>query len=214
MFNIIFDMDGTLLDTQRMAVLAWEYAGNQQGIAGMGFHVPKICGLDETGWTAYITKEFPNIDVESFKLDRIKYLNEKGIISLKSGAKLLLDFLRENKIKMGLASSSSRDTVFYRLDAVGITDYFDIIISNDDVAESKPAPDCFLLAAQKLNASPENCFVFEDTNLGIMAGKAAGMKPIGVKDIAEFDDKTKKLMYSYIESLEDAIDILKLNMVK
>ena len=208
MFNIIFDMDGTLIDSQRIAIPAWEYAGNQQGILEMGSHVPKICGMNEKCWTEYIKQKIPTINIKRFKSDRIKYLNEKGILSLKMGAKTLLDFLRKNGIKMAIASSSSKEMVIHRLNSVGILEYFDAIISNDDVTNSKPSPDCFLLAAEKLNVSPESCIVFEDTVTGIEAGIAAGMRCIRVIDIAEFDEKSKKLAYASVEALDEAIDVL------
>ena len=78
-----------------------------------------------------------------------------------------------------------------------------------DVQNGKPAPDIFLLAAEKLGVAPESCFVFEDSANGIRAGHSAGMKCIGVPDIVPFSDDIKKLMLAELGSLSEAIELLK-----
>ena len=86
-------------------------------------------------------------------------------------------------------------------------DVFDVIVGGKDVENGKPAPDIFLLAAQKLGVNPEDCFVIEDSENGIRAGAAAGMKCIGIPDIVSFSEEVKALMAAQFSSLDEAIGL-------
>lgn len=209
MFSVIFDMDGTLLDTQRIYIPAWEYAGNKQGIANMGKHICNVCGMNETGWTSYLKDNFPELDIASFKNDVIHYISENGTVCFKKGAEELLDFLKDNGIKTAIASGSSTASIMHHLEELDALGYFDAIAGGTDVENSKPAPDVFLKAASLLDANPEECFVLEDSANGILAGSAAGMKCIGIPDIVQFQDELKKLMFAEVTDLSETIPIFK-----
>ena len=209
MFSVIFDMDGTLLDTQRICIPAWEYAGLLQGYKGVGSHIRNVCGMNKNGSDAYLKKNFPDIDVEKFKADAKQYISENGIVTFKKGAKELIGFLKQNNIKIGLATGTSRPSVMHHLNEVDATDWFDAIVCGTEVQNGKPEPDVFLKAAQLLSVKTEECFVFEDSENGIKAGSAAGMKCIGIADIVPFSEKIKPLMFKELESLDEAIEILK-----
>lgn len=210
MFSVIFDMDGTLLDTQRICIPAWEYAGKLQGFDGVGESISDVCGMNEIGWTRYLEEHYKDIDTASFKREMRDYIAKNGVVKFKDGAQKLLKFLKDNGIKIAIASGSSRESVNHHLTEVGALSYFDAIVGGKDVENGKPAPDIFLKAAQLIGADPEDCFVFEDSANGIRAGYAAGMKCIGVPDIVSFDSETKKLMFRELKSLSEAIDIFKL----
>ncbi len=205
MFSVIFDMDGTLLDTQKICVPAWEYGGKLQGITGIGEHIYNVCGMNETGWTAYLTEHFPTLDIPKFKHDVRAYILENGKVRFKKGAKELLDYLKSRGVKMAIASGSSMQSIEHHLNEVGATEYFDAIAGSHDVLNGKPAPDVFLLAAKRLGVNPSDCFIFEDSANGIKAGYAAGMKCIGVPDLVDFEAKINKLLYAKLESLDEAI---------
>lgn len=209
MFSVIFDMDGTLLDTQRICIPAWEYAGLLQGYKGVGSHIRNVCGMNKNGSDAYLKNNFPDIDVEKFKADAKQYISENGIVTLKKGAKELIGFLKQNNIKIGLATGTSRPSVMHHLNEVDATDWFDAIVCGTEVQNGKPEPDVFLKAAQLMSVEPKECFVFEDSENGIKAGSAAGMKCIGIADIVPFSKKIKPLMFKELESLDEAIEILK-----
>lgn len=209
MFSVIFDMDGTLLDTQRICIPAWEHAGSLQGIEGIGNHIPNVCGMNKIGSDKYLTDNFPSIDLEKFREDARIYLVENTVVKFMPGAKELLDFLKENNIKIGLATGTSRPSVMHHLNEVKATDYFDAIVCGTDIKNGKPAPDIFLKSARILGVAPESCYVFEDSPNGIIAGHAAGMKCIGVPDIVTFKEEIKKLMFKELSSLADAIPIFK-----
>lgn len=209
MFSVVFDMDGTLLDTQKICIPAWEYAGRLLGISDMGKRVYDVFGMNETGWTDYLRNNFKALDISAFKSEARKYISENLVIKFKPGALELLEFLKENNIKIALASGSSRETINHNLKSVNAEKYFDAIVGGYDVKNGKPAPDVFILAAEKLGVLPEECFVIEDSANGIIAGYKAGMRCIGIPDILEFNAEIKKLMFASSNSLLDVIEIFK-----
>ena len=209
MFSVIFDMDGTLLDTQRICIDAWEEAGKAQGVTGLGVHVPNVCGMNEAGWSGYVADNFETINVDEFKKFTRRYILDYGKVEFKPGAVELIEFLEANDIKFAIASGSSRETVIHHLTKLGVLDRFKVIVGGKDIENGKPAPDIFLLAAQKLGVEPESCFVFEDSSNGIKAGCAAGMTCIGIPDFAPFTPEADKLMFKKLSNLAEAIEIFK-----
>lgn len=209
MFSVIFDMDGTLLDSQRVISNAWFYALDLQNLQKDYVFAASCMGMNETGWRNKLKERYPDIDISRFVKDLKQHTKEHYVVEFKKGAKELLDFLKENDIKVALASGSPKDLILENLTCVNALCYFDAIIGSEDVKRGKPEPDVFLLAAEKIGAENEDCFVFEDSANGIIAAHKAGMKPIGVTDLFPFDKETKKLMFKELKSLDQAIDIFK-----
>lgn len=209
MISVIFDMDGTLLDTQQICVPAWEHGGSLQGIKGMGEHIPAVCGMNEAGWSKYLADNFPTLDIAAFKKATREYIIKNGDVKFKKGAKELLDFLKEKGVKTALASGSSHESINHHLKEVKAENYFEAIVGSSDVINGKPAPDIFLLAAEKLGAKPQDCFIIEDSANGILSGYNAGMKCIGVPDLVEFPADIKKLMTAELSSLDEAIELFR-----
>ncbi len=207
MFGVIFDMDGTLLDTQRICIPAWEYAGANQGIVGMGNDIVDVCGMNSIGWSNYLINKYPTLDVEKFKVEMRDYIVSNLIVKFMPGAQELLEFLKANGFKIAIASGSSLESVMHHLNEVSAIHYFDAIVGGNEVENGKPAPDIFLLAAERLELNPERCFIFEDSANGIRAGYAAKMNCIGVPDIVDFDEDTQSLMFAKINRLDEAIPI-------
>lgn len=209
MFSAIFDMDGTLLDTQRSAVCAWDYAGERQGIDNIGGLIPAVCGMGEQGWSKYVKEHCPELDYDKFYEDIHYYYNKIRVIKPMKGMFELLDFLKENKVKMAVASGSSTKSVISNMKEVKAEHYFDVMVGSELVPNGKPDPDIFLLAAEKLGAAPSECIVFEDANNGVKAGCAAGMRVIGIADVAPFTEPNRQQLFCELSSLDEAIDILK-----
>ena len=207
MFSVIFDMDGTLLDTQRICIPAWDYAGKKQGYENMGRFIPELCGMNQPAIEKFLNENFPNIDAKLLWEDSKEYIIKNLTVRFKDGAKELLDYLKNRGIKIGLATGTSRPSTLHHLNAVGAVDYFDASICGPEIENGKPAPDIFLKVAELLGVKPETCFVFEDSQNGIIAAHAAGMKAIGIPDIAHFSNETKSLMYCELKSLHEAIEI-------
>ena len=209
MFSVIFDMDGTLLDTQKICVPAWDYAGENQGYNNVGALIENVCGMNEKGWTDYLLKNFPQIDLIKFKNEMRQYIIDNLEVRFKKGALELLEFLKSNNIKMAIASGSSKETILHHLTQVNAMDYFDGFVGSHDVVNGKPAPDVFLKAAELISAKPEDCFIFEDSANGIIAAHTAGMKCIGVPDMVAFSQEIKDIMFAELNDLSEAIPILK-----
>lgn len=208
MFNIIFDMDGTLLDTQRICIPAWEECGKMQGIEGMGEKTRNLGGMNETGWTKFLEDNYPGLDIPRFKADLHEYYTTyNSVTRFMPGAKELLDFFKENNIKMAIASGSSVNTIIHHMTNVSALDYFDAMAGGLEVEKGKPEPDIFLLAAKRLGVNPETCFVFEDSPLGVIAAKKAGMKPIAVPDVVYFSEEVLAQSFAVLSSLEQAIPL-------
>ena len=212
MISVIFDMDGTLLDTQRICIPAWEYAGRCQGFEGAGEHIYNVCGMNNQGSNQYIKDNFPNVDPEKFKEDERAYITQYGVVEYKKGAKELLEFLKEAGVKIALATGTSRPSVMHHLKAVDAEKYFDAIVCGGDVTNGKPAPDIFLLAAEKIGAEPRDCIVLEDSTNGVKAAVAAGMRCIGIPDIMPFAENIKALMFSHCRNLTEAMKIINANI--
>ncbi|MEE0840110.1 MAG: HAD family phosphatase [Acutalibacteraceae bacterium] len=213
MFSVIFDMDGTLLDSQRIYIPAWEYAGKLQGIEGMGAHALNNFGTNDEGSKKYLEENFPQLDVPLFKKQYDEYAIENGTVSLKKGVMETLNFLESNGIKIGLASGTKKSLATTRLEKVNILEFFDVVVFGDEVKNGKPAPDIFLKTASLIGAKPEECIVFEDSPNGIKAANKAGMKCIGIPDIVEFDSKIKSILFAEYTSMDKAIELLK-EMIK
>ena len=209
MFSVIFDMDGTLTDTQSVCIHAWDYAGELQGFKNVGESIQYVCGMNKEGWETYLAEHYEGIDLLAFDKAMREYIINSGTPELKKGAKEILDFLKQNGVRMAVASGSDKYEIDWKLGETGILHYFKAFAGGDDVERCKPAPDVFLLAAERLGADPKDCFVFEDSSLGIKAGHTAGMKCIGVADVVPFTDEAKSLMFKELNSLEEAIPILK-----
>jgi 16S rRNA pseudouridine516 synthase len=205
---IIFDLDGTLVDSMWI----WEDI-DMEYLERYKFDLPEdlqdeIEGMGFTE-TAVFFKEKFNIPatVEEIKKDwnnlaRQKYETE---VPLKEGAINILDYAKENHIKLGIASSNSRELIEVVLKSHNIHSYFDTIVTSCEAKKGKPAPDVYLMAAKNLNIENEKCLVFEDVPAGIKAGLAANMRVCAIED--EFSMKAKKekieLADYYIKNYND-----------
>ena len=110
---------------------------------------------------------------------------------------------------MAVASGSNADMVRAHMEELGALDYFEAIVGGDQVQRGKPAPDIYLQAAKALGADPADCFAVEDSGNGVRSAHAAGMKCIGVPDIAAFDEEVRALLYAELVSLDEGIALLK-----
>ena len=201
---VIFDMDGSLVDSMGMwRAIDIEYLGHfgiplpenlQAEIEGMSF-----------GETALYFKEhfpIPNSVEEIMQTwNRMawdKYVYE---VPLKEGIPEFLRGCKENGIALGIATSNSRELVENVAQVHRLRDYFTSIVTGSEVERGKPAPDIYLKAADELSVSPARCLVFEDIVAGILAGKNAGMRVCAVADAySEHDaDRKRKLADYYIE---------------
>ena len=134
-----------------------------------------------------------------------KYSHEVGF---KPNADLFLQYCKEHNIRLGIATSNSRELVNAVSDALGLDNYIDVIVTSCDVNRGKPAPDVYLETARRLEVAPENCLVFEDVPAGIMAGKNANMTVCAVKDdfSMELDEEKHRLADYYISDYRQVLE--------
>ena len=209
---VIFDMDGLMLDTERMARPAWFRAMEEFGATLSDEQYLRIVGRNSVD-SRKILKEilgadFPQEDCRN-RMREIYYADiaENGI-PIKPGLTELLDFLEAESIKIAVATSTAREFTIPKLELTGLDSYFKIIVSGDDIENGKPAPDIFLMAAKLLETFPERCVVLEDSFSGIRAAHAAKMIPIMVPDLAQPTDEIRALAHAVVPSLCDAHGVI------
>ena len=192
---VIFDLDGSLVDSMWMwRAIDIEYLGK------FGIPLPEnlqaqIEGMSFSETAVYFKEHFPIPDsIEQIKSDwnRMawdKYTNE---VPLKPGIPEFLAGCKESGIRLGIATSNSRELVENIAEVHNLRDYFSCIMTGCDVKKGKPAPDIYLAVAKALEVSPERCRVFEDIIPGIQAGKNAGMRVCAVEDAYSIPDRERK----------------------
>ena len=202
---VIFDVDGTLLDTERIYMQAWKDAAAELGYVMPDSVLQKTRAVNAKDAARIFETEIGN-GFSYAKTRPIRVQIAEEIIArespiLKSGVVELLDFLEVKGIRLAVASSTNTQTTKEHLAASGIADRFPVIVGGDQIANGKPHPDIFLRAAMLLGEAPENCIVVEDSPAGIRAGSAAGMHTVLVPDQAAITQETIELSNVVLESL-------------
>jgi HAD superfamily hydrolase (TIGR01509 family) len=179
---VIFDCDGTLVDSEPLARSAWAQTLEPYGYVVTDTDAEATVGLPFPRTHAYFAErvELPGADeIWTAYSGTLFALIDDGLVIFEDAVAAARE-LRERGIPVGVASSSPRERLHRTLSRAGLLDAFDVTVAGDEVANGKPAPDMFLLAAERLGAEPERCIVVEDSPPGVQAGLAAGMHTIGV----------------------------------
>lgn len=181
----IFDMDGLLFDTERLYQESWKVLAETFGLTHNPAFPSAVAGTSGTQMRRMIRTYYPEVDAEAFIqscVDRVNKILEAGVPE-KPGVREILSYFRDNGVQMAVASSSRMDNIRHHLCTAGIAEYFDVIVSGQEVSRSKPEPDIFLLAARRMKLAPKDCYVFEDSINGICAGIAAGCAAVMIPDM-------------------------------
>jgi HAD superfamily hydrolase (TIGR01509 family) len=207
---VIFDMDGLLLDSEPLYRVTWQTAAAELG-----------CPIDDELYTHFVGRgndESERILRErlgdAFPLDefRARWRRDwderlaRAPLPRKPGAMELLDLLDALAIPKALATSTPRATALRCLGELAAR--FEAIACGDEVEHSKPAPDLFLLTTQRLGIAPDQCLVFEDSEAGVRAARAAGMEVIIVPDLIEPSAEVAAMALRVCRSLHDIAVIL------
>lgn len=181
---VIFDLDGLILDSETPEVLAWQDTYARHGLEFPVDQWLQNVGRTDSPWDAYAALRAldPPVDLareRAYWRERHESHAREFLRPL-PGVVPLLGAVRKRGLRTAVASSSPRASIVRVLQALNLADQFDAAAGGDEVPRAKPAPDVYLLAAQRLGASPEACVALEDSRNGLLAAKAAGMACIVV----------------------------------
>ena len=176
----LFDLDGVLVDSNRMHRESWEAVAAERGLPIRDAERIGNCGLR----TLDVVKTYLHWDVDEATAIRIgerkealyrEWIRTRGIPAI-PGAVDYVRAARAAGVPCAIGSSAPRENVAACLAALGLEGAFGAVVNGEDVAHGKPAPDIYLLAAERLGVAPPRCIVFEDAAAGVAAGHAAGMR--------------------------------------
>lgn len=210
---VIFDVDGTLVDSEVVFVKA---AIKNMEVNGYNIPMSAIMGIIGQNRVAG-QKLIESTQDDSFDYD--KYIKnyekirseilEKEPLKLKKGALNILNYCKEHGIRMAIATSTYREKQVKVLTNLGIIDYFDYMVFGDEIKNSKPAPDIYLKVYERYNYDKDEMIIYEDSNNGILSGYNAGIKVVYIKDIVDVNKETLSLCYKQVKDLDEGIEILK-----
>ncbi|AHV34293.1 HAD family hydrolase [Aeromonas dhakensis] len=176
---LIFDMDGTLVDSMPRHLDAWEATSAEFGLPFDRAQLNEYGGIPTRKIVAILAEQHGlTIDVEAFTRRKVALYMEH--IQQVSVFPAMWELVRRchGKVPMGIGTGSPRNQAESILKSTGLDAYIQVVVSADDVINHKPHPDTFLQVAEQLGANPANCLVFEDTQIGLQAGRAAGMETV------------------------------------
>jgi HAD superfamily hydrolase (TIGR01509 family) len=209
--GIIFDMDGLMFDTERLTIPLWTIAGKPFGynitedvvlrLIGISAQRSRLILQEEYG------KDFPydKIREEFRRLVEIEF--DKNGVPKKPGLDFLHERLLAAKLPLAVATSTRKETAHYMLRKAGVFDRFSAIVCGDEVENGKPAPDIFLMAAEKLGQPPSSCVGFEDSIAGLKGLHSANIRSIFIKDIVEPPPEVLAAVWRRCNNLTEAAQL-------
>jgi HAD superfamily hydrolase (TIGR01509 family) len=210
--TVLWDMDGVISDSYRFHFAAWQAMFAKRGIQFTKEAFTHLFGgRNDFIIGSVMGSQLPGRIVKSMVREKEEAFRRKATGRIKPfpGVVALLDALRKGNFKLGLISSAPMENIDLTLSELDLAGIFNCIVSGQDVSESKPSPQIYLLAAEKLGTAPSDCVVIEDSPLGVKAAKTAGMKCLAVtnthhrQDLGEID--------TVVDSLEN-VDLITLLM--
>lgn len=180
---LIFDIDGTLVDTMPLHFVAWMNAARKHKFPFDEEVFYRLAGMPALQIIQQIVREEKlALDPEFVARDK-----EAGFLLLIAQVKPIEKVVKivkecHQKLPMALGTGGTREVALKTIQAAGISEYFNILVASDDVSNHKPAPDTFLLCAEKMGIEPKDCQVFEDADKGIEAAVRAGMIPCDIRN--------------------------------
>lgn len=204
---VVFDMDGVLFDTENLCISSWRVIAKRHGLEGIEEVNRRCIGRTVEDTRRILYEAYPDKDMAAIHDERRAYerkiIAEEGV-PLKPFAGDILKALKKTGVPIGLASSTRQATVEPELRSVGFYDYFDTIVCGDMIERSKPHPDIYIAACERLGVSPADAAAVEDSFNGIRSAKAAGMMTVMVPDIIQPDDEILKSVDCLCSDLSEA----------
>ena len=210
---VIFDVDGTLVDSESVYVKA-----ALKNIEVNHYNIPMSAIMGIIGQNRVAGRKLiESTQDDSFNYD--KYIKdfekirnqilENEPYKLKKGALNILNYCKKHNIKMAIATSTARDKQTKVLTELGIIDYFDYMVFGDEINNSKPAPDIYLKVYEHYNIDKDEMIIYEDSKNGILSAHNAGIRVVYIKDIVEVEEEVTSLCYKQVKDLDEGIELLK-----
>jgi len=210
--GVVFDMDGLMFDTERLAMESWIHAGKKLGAKITEALVLQTIGVDwEKTKDIFIGHFGPGFDYRKVREAWQRYVSEsiaRNGVPVKTGLLELLSYLYGHGYPMTVATSTERARAEACLENAGVRKYFGRIVCGDMIENGKPAPDIYRKAAEVIHTPPEECIALEDSPAGILSAHRAGMKPVMIPDLMQPDEPTAALLYAKLASLCEVVDLL------
>lgn len=212
MNTILFDMDGTLFDTEKHYQWAWRKAIADAGYELDASEVLKLRSLGAPYNVAQFQEWFgEEVDYRAIRQERVDLMKDMLAheIPLKPQVPQTLEKLRQMGYSMAVVTATAQEQAVSNLKLAGLLPFFDHVISASMVKRGKPAPDVYLYACEVLGVQPENCYAVEDSPNGVMSAHAAGCRTIMIPDLSQPDAELSRLLYRKLDTFGEFINILK-----
>ena len=207
----IFDMDGLLIDSERIIMQACVAAATRIGITYTQTDYLELTGRSWKDAKPIMIEQFNGEDNFNRIMEGLDdaLAKHESTFPLKPGALDLLQHYQRNQVVCSVASSSAIQHIMHRLSRVGVHGYFSHFTSGQEVERSKPNPDIYLLAVEKLGLTVEECIAFEDSEPGARAAIAAGLKVIVVPDLKHPSDFVQQNAHRVVPSLTHWLEAIR-----
>lgn len=211
--GVLFDMDGVVLDTEKLYARFWAEAAHALGYPMTYEQALGMRSLNAAAGQEKLESYFgPGVSRTVMRDKRVELMDAYVAlygVDPKPGIHELLDALKGQGIKTAIATSSPMVRATAYLGRLGLLEKFDRICSGHDVKQGKPAPDIYLHAAASIGLSPENCLAIEDSPAGILSAHRAGCYPVLVPDLDGSDAEMRKILFAEADTLPELLELIK-----
>ena len=210
---VLFDMDGTVTDTERIYNKMWQEAAHELGNPAFSNEdALYFRSLNRKDAASYIEGKYPDgpkwTDLHDLCVKKVRAIMDRDGVDLKPGIHEILNVLKEKNIRSAIVTATALERAIPQIKRVGLYDEFDEIISAHEASRGKPYPEPYLFACERLGFDPDECIAVEDSPNGCISAIDAGCKTIMVPDLTAPDDDLKSRLYAVCDTLADIKEFL------